>query len=47
MNVPIVVRLEGTNAEEAGVLLKKSKLNFEVASTFEDAANKVTDVLKK
>jgi len=47
VDVPIVIRLEGTNAEEAGVLLKKSKLNFEVAITFEDAANKVTAVLEK
>jgi succinyl-CoA synthetase beta subunit len=46
VDVPIVIRLEGTNAEEAGVLLKKSKLNFEVATTLEDAANKVTAVLK-
>jgi len=47
VEVPIVIRLEGTNAKEAGVLLKKSKLNFEVATTLEDAANKVTAVLKK
>lgn len=47
VEVPIVVRLEGTNAEEAGVLLKKSKLDFEVATTLEDAAKKVTAVLKR
>ena len=47
VDVPIVIRLEGTNAIEAGELLQKSKLNFEVASTLEDAANKVTAVLKK
>jgi len=47
VEVPIVIRLEWTDANEAGVLLKKSKLNFEVASTLEDAANKVTAVLKK
>ena len=45
--VPIVVRLEGTNAKEAGVLLRESGLNFEVASSFDDAAKKVTAVLKK
>ena len=45
--VPIVVRLEGTNAKEAGVLLRESGLNFEVAETFADAAKKVTAVLKK
>ncbi len=46
VEVPIVVRLEGTNAEEAGELLRKSGLNFEVAESFDDAAKKVTSVLK-
>lgn len=47
VEVPIVIRLEGTNAEEAAELLAKSKMNFEVASTLEDAAKKVTSILKK
>jgi succinyl-CoA synthetase beta subunit len=47
VSVPIVVRLEGTNAKEAGVLLRESGLNFEVATSFDDAAKKVTAVLKK
>lgn len=47
VEVPIVIRLEGTNAKEAGELLAKSKMNFEVATTLEDAAKKVTAVLKK
>jgi succinyl-CoA synthetase beta subunit len=47
VTVPIVVRLEGTNAKEAGILLKESGLNFEVAESFKDAAEKVTSVLKK
>jgi len=47
VKVPIVVRLEGTNAIEAGVLLNESGLNFEVASSLKDAAEKVTSVLKK
>lgn len=47
VEVPIVIRLEGTNAVEAGELLQSSKLNFEVATTLEDAAKKVTAVLKK
>ena len=47
IKVPIVVRLEGTNAREAGVLLEQSSLHFEVARTFEDAAKLVTRVLKK
>jgi len=44
--VPIVVRLEGTNAIEAGELLNNSGLHFEVASSLKDAAEKVTAVLR-
>lgn len=47
ITVPIVVRLEGTNAKEAGVLLANSGLNFEVAGSLKDAAEKVTAVLNK
>ncbi|MCF8261758.1 MAG: ADP-forming succinate--CoA ligase subunit beta [Melioribacteraceae bacterium] len=46
VEIPIVVRLEGTNAKEAGVLLEKSGLNFEVAVGLQQAAEKVTAVLK-
>jgi len=46
VNLPIVVRLEGTNAKEAGVLLNESELNFDVASSLKDAAEKVTAVLQ-
>ena len=46
VTVPIVIRLEGTNAIEAGVLLNDSELNFEVASSLKDAAEKVTAVLQ-
>jgi len=45
VTVPIVVRLEGTNAKEASVLLNKSGLDFEVATNFQEAAEKVTNVL--
>jgi succinyl-CoA synthetase beta subunit len=45
VTVPIVVRLEGTNAEEAADLLNNSGLNFEVANSLKDAAEKVTSVL--
>ena len=40
------MRLEGTNAEEAGVLLKNSDMDFIVAVTLEDAAAKVVGTLK-
>lgn len=45
VEVPIIVRLDGTNAEEAAVLLEKSKMNFEVAANLKEAAEKVTSVL--
>lgn len=41
INVPVVVRLEGTNAEEAAKLLEESDILFEVGRTFHDAAQKV------
>jgi succinyl-CoA synthetase beta subunit len=46
ITVPVVVRLEGTNAREAADLLNSSGLNFEVAESLKDAAVKVTAVLK-
>jgi succinyl-CoA synthetase beta subunit len=44
-HVPIVVRLEGTNAPEAGKILEQSGLNFLVAHGLKDAAAKVTQAL--
>ena len=44
--VPVVIRLEGTNAIEAKILLENSGLNFEVATTLQNAAQKVTSILK-
>ncbi len=46
VNIPIVVRLEGTNAREAREILAHSGLNFSVATTLEDAAQKVTSALR-
>jgi succinyl-CoA synthetase beta subunit len=45
VTVPVVVRLAGTNAEEAGVILRESGLQFLVADTLEDAAKKVTEAI--
>ena len=45
VDVPMIVRLEGTNAIEAGEILNKSGLKFLVATSFEDAANKVVEAL--
>jgi succinyl-CoA synthetase beta subunit len=46
ISLPVVVRLDGTNAKEARELLAGSGLNFAVASSFEDAARKVTQAIK-
>ncbi len=46
INVPLVIRLAGTNAEEAAELFEKSEMNFEVAQTLEEASYKVVDTLK-
>ncbi len=45
VKIPIVIRLEGTNAEEAANMLQNSGLNFEVANSLEEAAKKVTQVI--
>jgi succinyl-CoA synthetase beta subunit len=41
VNVPVVVRLEGTNVEEGQRVIRESGLNFTVASGMKDAAEKV------
>ena len=43
LKVPVVVRLEGTNAEEAKNILSKSGLDIIPASDMKDAAQKVVD----
>ncbi|MCX8056230.1 MAG: ADP-forming succinate--CoA ligase subunit beta [Ignavibacteria bacterium] len=45
VNLPIVIRLEGTNAKEGAELLKNSGLNFLVATSLKDAAEKVTSII--
>jgi succinyl-CoA synthetase beta subunit len=46
VTVPIVVRLAGTNAEEAAKLLKESPLKFHVATDFGDAAGKIVQAIQ-
>lgn len=41
----MIVRLEGTNAEEANRILNESDLEFIVADSFEDAAGKAVEAL--
>lgn len=47
VNIPVIVRLDGTNAKEGAETLKASGLEFKVATTFEEAAKKVTEVFAK
>ncbi len=46
LTTPMVIRLAGTNAKEASVLLKNSEMNFEVADTLEQAAHKVVSIVR-
>ena len=46
VTIPIVVRLAGTNAEEAAQILNSSGLNFSVAQSLQEAAQKVTQAIK-
>ena len=41
LKLPVVLRLEGTNVEQGREILRKSGLNFIVAETMRDAAEKV------
>jgi len=45
VKVPVVIRLAGTNADLAGEILRKSGMNFIVASNLQDAAAKVTSAI--
>ena len=45
MNVPIIVRLQGTNAKEAKELIDASDLDVISATEFQEAADKVQEVL--
>lgn len=46
LKVPLVVRLEGTNADEARTILKNSGLAIQAASDLDDAARKAVAALK-
>ncbi|NQW30398.1 MAG: ADP-forming succinate--CoA ligase subunit beta [Ignavibacteria bacterium] len=47
VNVPVIVRLDGTNAVEAREILQKSGMDFLVAATLKDAADRVTEALER
>ncbi|MDH5599166.1 MAG: succinate--CoA ligase subunit beta, partial [Cyclobacteriaceae bacterium] len=45
ISVPIIVRLQGTNAEEAAVIIEESGLEVASAIVLKDAAKKVQEAL--
>ncbi|HTR99931.1 MAG TPA: ADP-forming succinate--CoA ligase subunit beta [Bacteroidota bacterium] len=47
VEVPVVIRLAGTNAEIAQDILKNSGLNFLVAGSLKEAAEKVTQAIRE
>jgi len=47
INMPLVIRLAGTNVEKGNKFLKESKINYIGASTLEDAAKKAVKALKE
>ena len=46
INVPVVVRMEGTNVEEGRRILAESGLNLITAADLKDAAKKVAQIVK-
>ncbi|HYD74397.1 MAG TPA: ADP-forming succinate--CoA ligase subunit beta [Candidatus Binatia bacterium] len=46
LNVPLVVRLEGTNVEEGKAIIRNSGLNVIAADDLEDAARKIVKAVK-
>ena len=45
IDIPVIVRLQGTNAEEAKVLIDNSKLEVHSAITLQEAAGKVRELV--
>ncbi len=43
VDVPVIIRLEGTNAEAASEMLRNAKQEFIIAESLEDAANKAVN----
>jgi succinyl-CoA synthetase beta subunit len=45
INIPIIVRLQGTNSKEAAEIINNSGLKVFSAITLQDAADKINDIL--
>lgn len=46
INVPLIVRLEGTNAEEGSKILRESDVEINVAASFREGAQKAAELAK-
>jgi len=46
INVPLVIRLAGTNVDKGNKILRDSKIKYIEANSLEDAANKAVKILK-
>lgn len=46
INKPVIVRLQGTNMDEARNILKKSGLSFTMENDLDEAAKKVVKSIK-
>jgi succinyl-CoA synthetase beta subunit len=46
INVPVVIRMEGTNVDEGRRILADSGLNLITAVDLKDAANKIAEIVK-
>ncbi len=47
LNIPVVIRMEGTNVEEGRKILSESSLNLITARDLKDAAKRVAEIVKK
>jgi succinyl-CoA synthetase beta subunit len=47
LQVPLVVRLEGTNVEEGQAIIRGSGLNVIPADDLDDAAQKIVSAIKE
>ena len=47
INMPLIIRLAGTNVDEGNKILENSGIDYISASTLEDAANKAVEALNK
>ena len=46
INIPIIVRLQGTNSKEGSKIIDESGLEVYSTSTLQEAANKINEILK-